>query len=152
MYNRGLIKFMERKKLSSRQAIGGFLASEGVTISRHDYRKVNSYIQDNWVKFCSFVDRGLQEGILQGKRVKLNTYYDEQEAYRARVTAERESVVLNDEQKRLLDYIKANGVSQIQSVMMLQGIQPVKKNYDYESKYLQWLPLADQMIEHGVTM
>ena len=153
MYNYGLVKFLQAKKLKSNECINAFLKSEGVTeFTAKHHNRVNSYIEKHWTKFASFVDRGIKDGTLQGKAVKLNTYYDEQNEYRNIVKNEYKEAKLTAEQQKILDKIRKNGGGKLQSAMMKAGINPVRKNYEYKSKTLQWLPVVNQAIENGISI
>ena len=153
MYNYGLVKFLQAKKLKSNECINAFLKAEGVTeFTAKHHNRVNSYIEKHWTKFSSFVDRGIKDGTLQGKAVKLNTYFDEQREYRDTVKAEFENANLTTEQQKILDEIKKNGVGKLQSAMMKAGINPVGKNYECKAKTLQWLPVVNQAIENGISI
>ena len=82
MYNIGLDNFLRAKQLKSKATIDSFLLSQNITsFTSKNHNRVNNYIQNNWIKFASFVDKGLKSGTLEGKAVKLNTYYDEQREY-----------------------------------------------------------------------
>jgi|CXWL01.1.fsa_nt_gi hypothetical protein len=151
MYNYGLVKFLQAKKLKSNECINAFLTSEGVReFTAKHHNRVNSYIEKHWTKFSSFVDKGIKDGTLQGKAVKLNTYFDEVREYSAAVKKELEEVKLSVEQQNVLDEIKKSGIGKLQSIMMKEGINPVGKNYNYKSKSLQWLPIVNQVIENGI--
>ena len=152
MYKYGLVKFLQAKKLKSNECINAFLKSEGCDFEAKHHHRVNNYIEKNWTKFSSFVDRGIKDGTLQGKAVKLNTYYSEQEEYRNLVRNEFKEAKLTTEQQNILDNIRRNGVGKLQSAMMKAGINPVGKNYECKSKTLQWLPVVNQAIENGISI
>lgn len=153
MYNYGLVKFLQAKKLKSKECINAFLESNGVTTfqAKH-HNRVNDYLEKHWVKFASFVDRGIKDGTLKGKAIKLNTFYDEREEYFALVKNEFKEVNLTAEQQKILDNIRRNGIGALQSAMMKMGVQPYKKDYKYKSKILQWLPVVNQAIENGISV
>lgn len=153
MYNYGLVKFLQAKKLKSNECINAFLKSEGISgFTAKHHNRVNNYIEKHWIKFSSFVDKGIKDGILQGKSVKLNTYFDEQREYKNAVKAELKNANLTAEQQKMLNEIKQNGVGKIQSIMMKSGINPVGKNLECKSKNLQWLPVVNQAIENGISI
>jgi flagellar motility protein MotE (MotC chaperone) len=153
MYNYGLVKFLQAKKLKSNECINAFLKAEDITeFTAKHHNRVNSYIEKHWTKFSSFVDRGIKDGTLQGKAVKLNTYFDEQREYRSAVKSEFENANLTAEQQKILNEIKQNGVGKLQSVMMKAGVNPVGKNYECKAKILQWLPVVNQAIENGISI
>lgn len=153
MYNYGLVKFLEAKKLKSNECINAFLTSEGITDfnSKH-HNRVNNYIENHWEKFCSFVDRGIKNGTLQGKAVKLNTYFDEQREYYNLVNNEFKEANLTPKQQHLLNIIRKKGVGVVHAFLQKKSIQPVKKDMNYKSKLLQWLPLVNQAIDNGITI
>lgn len=150
MYNYGLVKFLQAKKLKSNECINAFLKSENCDFEAKHHNRVNTYIEKHWVRFASFVDKGIKDGTLQGRAVKLNTYFDEAREYRKVVMNEFKEVNLTPEQQKMLDHIRRNGIGKLHSVMAKAGIQPVKKNYDFKSKNLQWLPVINQALENGI--
>lgn len=82
MYSTGLIHFLSVKQLKPKTTINAFLSSQNITsFTAKNHNRVNNYIQNNWIKFATFVDKGIKSGILEGKAIKLNTYYDEQREY-----------------------------------------------------------------------
>ena len=150
MHNYGLTSFMQAKKLKSKECIDGFLQEQGITtFNSKNHNQVNTYIQENWEKFCSFVDRGLKNKTLHGQRVKLNSYFDEQKQYKEAVRAEFEALNLTQEQKKLLSYIRHNGASQIHSFLQKNGYSVPKKEMSYHSKTLRFLPIVDAAIAAG---
>ena len=152
MYNYGLVKFLQAKKLKSNECINAFLKSEGCTFEAKHHNRVNNYIEKHWTKFASFVDSGIKNGTLQGKAVKLNTYFDEAREYHNLVANEFKGVNLTTEQQKMLDHIRRNGIGKLQSAMMKMGIHPEKKNYEYKSKILQWLPVVNQALDNGISI
>lgn len=153
MYNYGLVKFLQAKKLKSDECINAFLKSDNITeFTSKNHNRVNNYIQNNWTRFCSFVDMGIKEGTLQGKAIKLNTYFDKERERKKAVKIEFSNANLTDQQKKILKEIKKNGVGILHSKMMKSGIKPVSKNYECVSKTLQWLPIVNQAIENGISI
>lgn len=153
MYNHGLVKFLQYKKLKLKECINAFLKSEGVTeFSSKHHNRVNNYIQKNWEKFCSFVDKGIKDGSLHGKAVKLNTHFDERRKYQKAVQKELEDINLTQEQKAFMAKIRKDGIGWLQSIMMKKGINSLPKNLDYKAKSLQWLPIINQAIKNGITI
>ena len=152
MYNYGLVKFLQAKKLKSNECINAFLTAEGITDfqAKHHHR-VNDYIENNWTKFASFVDRGIKDGTLHGKPVKLNTYYDEMEEYNNIVKNEFKEANLNQQQQELFDYIRRKGVGKLMSFLMKKEVVPTRKDLSFKSKTLRWMPLVNQAIENGFT-
>lgn len=152
MYNYGLTSFLDAKHLNYKEAINAFLKHQGVTefTAKHRY-KVNDYIEENWVRFASFIDKSIKNGTLKGEAVKLNTYYAEQKERNAIVKAEFERANLSDDQKKLLKYIGLNfGPRGITSFLMKRGYGVPAKTRHYTSKTLQWLPVVDLSIELGI--
>jgi hypothetical protein len=151
MYSYGLVQFLQAKKLKSNECINAFLKSENVSeFTAKNHNRVNIYIEKHWNKFASFVDRGIKNGDLKGKPVKLNHHFDEQRERNERIKKEFQDVNLNSEQQRIINEIKKDGVGKFQSAMMKEGINPVGKDYAFESKTLQWLPLVNQIIENNI--
>jgi hypothetical protein len=152
MYNIGLTRFIESKELNSKEAINGFLKYKGITkFTANNHYQVNDFIQNNWNSFSSYVDRELKNGNLNGKRVKLNTYYDEHRKYIKQVKDEVVSSDISKEEQRLLNKIKKEySVGFLQSFLMKRDIQPLGKDISYFSKNLQWLPLVRQAIDAGI--
>jgi hypothetical protein len=151
MYNQGLIKFIQAKRLSSTQCINSFLISEGITnFSAKNHNRVNSYIETNWTKFASFVDKELKNGNLKGRAIKLNTYFDEQRERKEKVKDEYNSIELSIQQQQLLFRIRKEGIGFIQSFLMKNGIKPLPKDSSFTSKVLSWLPLVNQAIENDI--
>jgi hypothetical protein len=151
MYSYGLVKFLQAKKLKSAEAINSFLKSEGITnyTAKHHHR-VNSYIQKNWTKFATFIDKEIKNGNLKGSAVKLNHYYDEQREYKNEVRNEFVNANLTVDQEMLLNYIKEYGVGSVHSFLNKKGIIGLGKDPNYKSKKLQWLPVVNKAIENGI--
>jgi hypothetical protein len=83
MYSYGLETFIQSKKLNSKEAINKFLEQEKITeFTAKNHNRVNNYIQNNWVKFATFIDKGIKSGLLKGKAIKLNYYFDEQREFK----------------------------------------------------------------------
>jgi hypothetical protein len=105
MYSIGLEKFIQAKRLKSKEVINLFLEHESITdFNANNHNKVNNYIQNNWNKFATFVDKSIKNGIIRGERVKLNSYFDEQVEFRRKCKTE-ESTISNEEMK-LINIIK----------------------------------------------
>jgi hypothetical protein len=153
MYYYGLVKFLQAKKLKSNECINAFLISEGITdFTAKNHNRVNEYIDKHWIKFAAFVDKSIKNGNIQGKAVKLNTYYDEKAEWLRLVKNEFEEVKLTKEESDLLGKIKNKGVSHIQSFLHNKGVTGLGKDYSYKSKTLQWLPLVKKAIENGYSI
>jgi hypothetical protein len=148
MYNIGLVRFIEAKSLKSKQCIDAFLKHQGVAFTSKNHNRVNDYIDKNWNRFATFVDKGIRAGTLNGNPVKLNTYYAEQEERRNIVASEFDNEELSGEEKWILTYIGKHGVGNVQSYLSkVQKQHSPAKDYSYTSKKLQWLPLV-KMIEN----
>jgi hypothetical protein len=150
MYNYGLVKFLEAKKLKSNEAINGFLIESGVTeFTAKHHNRVNAYIQANWTRFCSWVDKGLREGTLNGKSVKLNTYYDEIKERQAEIFEEYRSLNLSKEQEELLNIVFEDNFQSAQSFLSkIKNTIIEKKNQTYTSNKLRFLPIVNQIIDN----
>ena len=73
MYSRGLQNFLQKKKVKSSKVIAAFLKEQEVVDFTHkNHRKVNNYLQDNWSKFASFVDKGIKSGEFRGDSKPIN--------------------------------------------------------------------------------
>ncbi len=150
-YDYGLVRFIQAKKLKSTECINAFLKSEGITdFTAKNHSRVNGYIKKNWTKFASFCDRGIKDGALTGRPVKLNISYDIEREYKDAVKNELETIKLTSGQQEFLAEIKQNGVGKLQSEMMKAGINPVGKDLKYKSRSLQWLPIVNQAIASGI--
>ena len=150
MYNQGLAQFIQTKKLKANECINSFLKANEVTdFTAKNHNRVNGYIEKNWTKFASFVDNGIKNGTLSGQRIKLNSYYQEQKERVNIVKGEFINLELTNEQKLIINHIKVNGVSKIQSFLQKQGINPLPKDYSFTSKQLQWMPLVNQAIQNN---
>ena len=151
MYSTGLVKFLQAKKVRSNDAINSFLAAEGVLhfTARH-HRQVDSYLQKNWTKFATFIDKEIRSGKLKGQAVKLNSYYDEQRERKEVVAREFLQADLSADQKRLLAYIKEYGEGSVQLFLIKKGITGLGKDHTYTSRKLQWLPLVNKALENEI--
>lgn len=149
-YSYGLVRFLQAKKLKSKECINAFLLSEGITtFTAKQEGRCSAYIESNWTKFASFVDRGMKDGVLQGTPVKLNHHFDELRERKAVVAREFEAANLTESEKELIKFIRDNGIQAIQSFLMKNNIKPEKKETGYTSKLLQWRPLIKQAIQHN---
>lgn len=152
MYNNGILQFLTAKRVNPKKAIETFLSHRNVTsFTAKNHDRASDFIQDNWNSFASWVDNSIKSGILQGKRVKLNTSYQERAEYKEKIRKEFEQVGVTKEEHLLFNKIrKEYGVGFIQSFLNKKGIQSLGKDYSYFSKTLQWLPLVKQAIENGI--
>jgi len=135
MYSYGLQSFLQRKKLKSNQAINLFLQSQGITtFTAKNHNRVNEYIQNNWTKFATFIDKALKAGLLEGERVKLNYYFDEQREFKENAKAVTES--LTPDQKRVWDAVRKYDdpvrFSYSSSFFSKRGMGTLPKNAEYE--------------------
>lgn len=146
MYSRGITTFLKAKHVNIK-AIDKFLEAEGISaFTSKNHMKSSAYIQKNWEKFATFIDKSIKNKTISGKAVKLNVYYSEQKARTERIKKELENI--DEETKQYISYIKKNGVSKIQSFLSKKGINPAGKDYSYIS-VLQWLPLIKQAIDNN---
>ena len=104
MYSYGLKIFAQAKKLDLRETISKFLEQEKITkFTVNNHNKVNNYIQNNWIKFATFVDKGIKSGLLKGKVIKLNTYFDEQREFKN--NCKKEIKLITKEEMQLITLI-----------------------------------------------
>lgn len=146
--NRGLMTFIAHKKLDYNQVVSLFMSEQTNTNGMRAHR----YIQANWDKFATFVDKGLKSGRLKGKDIKLNTYYSEQKEYHNKIKAEFESVNLTEKEQELLNYIQENGPGKLQNKLIALGIKGLGKDLSYTSKKLQWLQLVRLFISNNLQL
>lgn len=146
--NRGLIAFIKAKKLDYNQVVSLFMSEQSDIggIGAH------KYIDRNWNKFATFVDRGIKSGKLKGKDIKLNTYYSEQKEYQNKTKAEFELANLTDEEQELLNYIQENGPGRLQNKLIALRIKGLGKDLSYTSKKLQWLRLVKLFISNNLQL
>lgn len=151
MYNYGLVQFLQAKKLKSKECIDKFLLSEGITnFTSKNHNRVNNYIQNNWIKFAAFCDKGIKSGELNGEAVRLNYSFEEQRNYHNKVKEEFESLNLTPLQKAILNKIKKEyGVGFLQAFLNRKGLKSGGKNLSYHSKNLQWLDVVNNAINNG---
>ena len=151
MYSIGLQSFMTAKKLKSKQTIDAFLKEQGVTkFTSKNHYQVNNYIENNWLKFASFVDKGLKNGTLSGTPVKLNTYFDEQRQRKETINAEFKS--FTKEELNLINLLKKydclSQMSKTHSFFNKRGIKLPSRSEDGVSKAMLQLPRIQWIIQH----
>lgn len=140
MYNYGITSFLQAKSVEAKQAIVKFLEEENVTAFTHkNHNRVNEYVQANWIKFSSFIDKSIKSGKIKGNAVKLNTYFDEKRERDLKVKSEFQGVHLSNEERRILS-LPSYHFGIIQSVLAKNGIEAPKKDQSFTSKRLQKLP------------
>lgn len=154
MYNRGIVSFLQAKKVSKiADAINQFLQSEEIkNFTAKNHFQANNYIQQNWTKFSTFIDSSIKSGKIAGKAVKLNHYYDEERVRKETIKSEFEKANLSWEERLLLNYIKENGPGKIQLFLQRCNVTGLGKDTSYISKKLQWLPLVKKAIEAGYSI
>lgn len=146
-YNFGLRRFIQAKKLEGKKAINAFLKHKNIT--DFDYSrsgKVNNFIEKNWNEFAGFCDAGIKSGLLKGKRVKLNTYYDELQEYIDMCKQEERDLNLTFMERQFIRYADR---SKVQSFLSKNGVdQPKAYPFEY-AKRLGPLPMYRKAIELG---
>ena len=150
MYSIGLQSFMTAKKLKSKQVIDAFLKKQGViNFTSKNHHRVNSYIDNNWLKFATFVDKGLKDGTLSGKPIKLNTYFDEQRKRQDAINAEFKS--FSKEELTLINFLRKNddfsNLSKTNSFFNKKGIY-LPKGQEGFSKAMCHLPKIQFILQH----
>lgn len=152
MLDRGLLSFLAAKNVKTNQAITMFLQSEEITgFTSRNHRQVNSYIQNNWNKFATFIDKSIKSGKLNGTPVKLNYYYEEER--QRREAAQIEYNAMPDDVKRLWKLItkyddKAK-LSKCASFFGKRGLFFPKNDDTATSAIARNLPKLMYMIESG---
>jgi hypothetical protein len=148
-YNYGIVAFLNAKRVPAKQAVKLFLEHCGKKCSYRDYRNASDYIQANWNRFATFIDKALLSGELKGQRVKLNTYYEEQAERNREIAQEFKSVELSKEEKAILN-IPSHEFGVVHSVIAKAGFKSPQKEYSYTSKKLQNMPLILLLRENGL--
>jgi hypothetical protein len=151
MYSIGLEKFIQAKKLSSKEVINLFLEHESITdFNANNHKKVNDYIQNNWNKFATFVDKSLKDGVVQGERIKLNTYFDEQKEFRDKCKIE-ESIISNEEMHLINIIKKYDDIIQFNKCHSFLNKRNVKlpSNQEGDSRKYKVLPKIKFILELG---
>lgn len=151
MYNRGLQSFINAKQLKPSQCINAFLRSEGITdFNYKNHNKVNRYIQKYWNKFANFIDKGIKNGTLKGKAVKLNTYYAEKRQYKQE--AKEECSLLTKEEWALVKILKEHDdftrLSKCHSFFNKRNIELPKPNSESLTRIVHHLPRIQFILNH----
>jgi sulfur relay (sulfurtransferase) DsrC/TusE family protein len=150
MYNWGIISFLQDKSVNTRKGIQAFILKEGVDFNPNHYDKVNNYIQKNWNKFSTFIDKAIKSGELKGTPVKLNTHFDEKRERDEIVRNEFKYANLSPEEEKVLRHIRKNyGPDKVQSFLAKRGISTMPKDKSYTSKTLQHMPNVKQLTNNG---
>ena len=77
MIDIGIANFLILKKVKVIEGVNLYLDHKEVKFSKRNHRLVNSYIQENFPDFATFIDKSIKSGRLKGVSVKLNTAYEE---------------------------------------------------------------------------
>lgn len=154
MYSYGLVRFLQAKKLKSKEAINAFLQSEGITAftARQSY-KADAYINKNWGKFHSFIDRSIKSGTISGQRVRLNYNYEIEEQREQQ--RRDEFATLSPEQNQFYSVIKkyddVTRLSKVASyIKKTYGVDlPKNSDGDHATRALKMLPKIQFIIDNG---
>ena len=93
MLSYGLVRFLEKKRLSSKEAINAFLQHKDITsFTAKQQHKASNYIQQHWNEFHSFIDLSIKNGSIKGQAIKLNHHYDEERDRKDKMKEEYESI------------------------------------------------------------
>lgn len=150
MYNYGLLRFLKAKQVKPSEAIHLFLQNENITdFKPKNHNRVNDYIQNNWVKFSSFVDKSIKDGILKGKPVKLNTYFQEQHERNQVVIGEFKSVTLTAQEKKII-MLENWQLGAVHSFFSKNNIDIPKRDESFTSKKLQKMPIIEVLRKHSL--
>ena len=149
MYNYGILRFLGAKSVKVKPAIKAFLESENAPFTPNNVNKVNNYIQSNWTRFSSFIDKSIKSGVLNGHAVKLNTYYDELRDRKNEISSEFEKENLTKEEIKIIT-LNINEWGQVQSFVSKKGLVYPPKNYEYTSKRLQNMPIITLLRENNL--
>jgi hypothetical protein len=153
MYNKGLERFLQAKKVSSQKAINAFLQSKEITdFTAKNHFKVNGYINANFEAFATFVDQSIKNGTLTGKAVKLNTSWEIQRQRSAAIGAEfhdcnaDEIALYND----ICKYDDCIHLSKTQSFFNKRGVLLPGNNHEAISRIGKLLPKLQFIINHSL--
>ena len=157
MISYGLMRFIQEKNLNSKKAINSYLQHKGITeFTAKNSTRASQYIQRNWHSWASFIDRSIKNGSLEGKAVKLNHYYDEQEKRKQEQLAD-----LNDIDKDILEFAwnvvrlskslgdTQNKLSNVQRFIAVHEIKLPNVNKEGIHPIKRWEPKFKTLIELG---
>jgi len=148
--NRGLEAFIHAKQLNAKKTISDFLESQNEKFC--GIRKAEIFIQNNWNKFASFVDKGLKAGTLTGRDVRLNYGYEEQ-AKRNALIREEEKMLTNDEFELYLLLKKKAPItvfSKASSFFNKRGFNIPANNNEATARALKCQPKLKFILEHDL--
>jgi len=135
MYNYGLIKFLQAKKLKSNEAINAYLSyKEIIDFNAKNHNKVNDYLDKNWSDFAQFIDKAIKDGLIKGERVRLNYHFEEQRNRHLEVRKEFENENLSKDEEYLIN-LKTH-FSKVRSFICKKGLKVPPKDNNYTSKKL----------------
>ena len=157
MLSYGLMQFIQKKRLKSKEAIDAYLEYKGVTkFTSKNSTKASNYIQRNWNSWASFIDKSIKNKSIQGVDVKLCHYYDEKEKAKQERLAD-----LNDINKEVLEFAwrvvklskklgdTQNKLSKVQSFVSKNKIELPKINDEGIHPIKRWEPKFKSLIEQG---
>lgn len=140
MFNYGLVKFLQAKKLKSNEAINAYLSHRGIEeFSAKNHNRVNDFIEKNWSNFAQFIDKSIKDGTIKGERVRLNYHFEQQKNRHLEVRKEFENENLSKDEEFLLN--QTTLFSKIFSFINKKRFNTPAKNYEYTSKKLQNMPI-----------
>lgn len=150
MYNHGLESFLQAKKLSSKDTINKFLQSQGITeFTSKNHNRVNDFIEANWNRFATFVDKGIKSGELKGQAIKLNTYFSEKRERDQTARDEFKSLNLSKGEIFIIN-LERHEFSPIDSILSKNGLNRPSNDLSYTSKKLQRLPILRLLQENNL--
>lgn len=146
----GVLAFISQKELNDFKTVKAYIKKLGLQIDPNS-KKAANIINKNFVSFASFCDKSIKEGTLEGKAVKLNTYYDERREYKQQAYKEYKEANLTAEHEFLLSVIKKDlGCSKLSSFLAKNGIEHVEMDKSKAARRLQYLPIINLVIENGI--
>lgn len=149
MFNYGLVKFLQAKKLKSNEAINAYLNHKGIVeFSAKNHNRVNDFLEKNWSNFAQFIDKSIKDGTIKGERVRLNYHFEQQRDRHLEVKKEFENENLSKDEEFLLN--QTTFFSKIFSFINKKGFKTPAKNYDYTSKKLQSMPIIILLRENNL--
>ena len=117
MRNQGLVNFLHKKQVHVETALKMY-----AELHQLPKKQVEQHIQDNWVKFASWVHTSIVAGTLKGKPVKLDhyskSYYTQKKAdIQAKIEYEKENGI-----HELVEKLRKKDLSDLQSFCAKNGI------------------------------
>ena len=125
MYNYGLVKFLQVKKLKSNEAINAYLSYKNITeFNAKNHNRVNYFL------------------------VRLNYHFEEQKNRHLEVRKECEKENLSKDEEYLINL--ETYFSKVHSFICKQGLKVPPKDYNYTSKKLGNMSLIRLLREHNL--